>query len=129
MKLKQPAHRKQAVDSWFKFVGERMNGSSAIKYEHRQRMSKICSFLYRQYQIDYRQYKVKHFRAILDAYSKKSGISTAQDYYRTIFQMIYLMDKENDWLPFLNGPWAYFVRREGLPEILIGERKPSKCLL
>lgn len=126
MKYKRPAYRKQAVDIWFSYIGDRMNGSSKTKYEHRKRMAKICSLLYRKYQIDYRLYRVKHFRAILDTMLKDHGVKKVQDYYRTIFQMSCLMDKENNWLPYLKGPWVTAGDSEGSTDILAKERKPTK---
>lgn len=122
---KRPANAKLAMETWRTFIGKRLNGRAASHIQHKKRMETICTYMSDHFQIDYQQYQVKHVRSFLDFYLRNKGLTVTQVYFRTIYQMCCLMNKDKDWLPLLKGPW---LGEDGqfLKKVIENERLPNR---
>lgn len=125
MTTRRPAHLGQAIADLVWLIGKRLNGPRHAQQRHVHRMKTIIRYAYRCYQIGPHQIGIKHLRAFLDGTLQREGVMAAQDYFQSVYQLVLLLDKSNDWLPRLYGPWGRPEKNGQLPPVLQSERAPT----
>ncbi|MHB8743429.1 MAG: hypothetical protein ACYC9L_09925 [Sulfuricaulis sp.] len=125
MKTKRPAHLGQAIAELVWLIGKRLNGPRPARTQHVRRMKAIIRYAYRRYQIGPHQLGIKHLRAFLDYTWQRDGVIDAEDYFPSVYQLVWLLGKAHDWLPRLYGPWGRPVKKGQLPRRLQSERAPT----
>lgn len=125
MKTKRPAHLGQAIGDLIWLIGKRLNGPRHARQRHVHRMKAIIRYVYRSYQIGPYQIGIAHLRSFLDMTFHREGIMAAQDCFQSVYQLVLLLGKANDWLPRLYGPWGRPEKKGQLPPVLQSERAPT----
>jgi hypothetical protein len=125
VKTKRPAHLGQAIADLVWLTGKRLNGPRHARQRHVHRMKAIIRYAYRCYQIGPHQIGIKHLRSFLDRTLQREGLVAAHDYFQSVYQLVWLLGKANDWLPRLYGPWGRPEKKGELPPVLCSERAPT----
>ncbi len=83
---------------------------SGIVKEHLTRAQHIAKTIWQHHQRTVYNLQVKHLRWYLQKHTRQMKPATRYRYWLTIRNIVYALNKETDWLPYLNGPW---VRPDG----------------
>jgi len=123
--MKSPANLPIALHQLNQLMGKRLNGSSVVKREHRQRLFFIVREIYRRTQRGPMQITWNNLRSELDKALNQYGQEDASELFTSVYQLACLRGKAEHWLPHLYGRWGRPGKKGALPMCLAKERQPS----
>jgi len=103
-------------------IKRRLTGSKHEKARHMERVEHIAYALHRRFHRGLRYVRLKELRWFLDKMIVTCPPEDWTNYYSTIRQIVFVLGKDQDWLPRLNGPW----RKDG--DLGAVERRPTPPL-
>jgi len=123
--MKSPANVNTAFYQLHQLMGERLKGSQKTRSNHRRRLKALINAIYRRTQRGPMQIKTTDLRRELDRALREKGQADAVELFTSVYQLACLRDKQDNWLPFLYGPWCARPEKGALPNCLKKERAPS----
>ncbi|MNG09705.1 hypothetical protein D3C84_931330 [compost metagenome] len=89
------------------FLGGILTGSPHSRKRHLMQAEVIQTAIKRRWKRDCpERWKAKHVRWFLQEQAKTASAETSYRYWLTARLLVERLDKTNDWLPRLNGPWT-----------------------
>jgi len=122
--VKRPSSLKHAIHQQTLLVGRRLTGSNTQRKQHRFRMLAFIKKVYCERQRGPYQITWNDCRHALDQCCHQRGVNGATELFTSLYLFACLRGKQDQWLPFLYGPWCARPKKGSLPACLKKQRTP-----
>ncbi len=93
------------------FIGGVLKGSPQSRKRHLIQAGVIQSDIEQHWGLKHpRQWQVKHLRWFLQKQQSTASAETCYRYWLTTQLLVLRLNRTNDWIPLLSGPWAQRTR-------------------
>lgn len=87
-------------------LGRSMPGSAKTRRNTIERAERLCQPISERFGLSsVRQLKAKHLRWALETWAATKSSQTRYDYWRTARCIAAALGRDEDWAPYLRGPW------------------------
>ena len=102
-----PASVRAATQHADALMRHRLTGSNSSRIDHRVRIGVIAHVIWLRFQRGLAYVRLKELRWFLDIIVRDLPPEVWRPYYESVRQVVFVLGKERDWLPRLNGPWGH----------------------
>ena len=88
---------------------------------HLARAERIGDAIWRRWQVGPYRWQLKHLRWYLATQTKSHSASTRYRHWLTLRALVHALDRSDDWLPRLQGPWIRPTSKAGA----LGNGRPT----